>query len=266
MVEASSLGVMAQRLCPSDSKVTVKVVEWEQEASVSEFAIPRDAPYPRLPSANGKVTILTGATGFLGRQILQQLVFSSNIAEVHCIAVRSSSSTRDLHIKSDKIFVHYRDLSLSRLGLTEETFASLLMRGDVIIHNGADVSFLKSYSSLKKSNVGSTSELIRLSAPRQIPIHFISSAGVAEFVPPELLPLKNISVTVYPLTKGGVHGYQAAKWVSERLLEAASEKHGMKVDIHRPTGIIRDHASNTDIIANFLQYSRAISAAPDMYN
>ncbi|OBT68157.1 hypothetical protein VE03_01544 [Pseudogymnoascus sp. 23342-1-I1] len=140
------------------------------------------------------------------------------------------------------------------------------MRGDAIIHNGADVSFLKPYSSLKKFNVGSTSELIRLSAPCRIPLHFISSAGVAGFVPPELLPLKEISVAAYPPTEGGVNGYQAAKWVSERLLEAASEKYRMKVVIHRPTGIIGEHASNTDIIANFLRYSRAISAAPDMDN
>lgn len=64
-----------------------------------------------------------------------------------------------------------------------------------------------------------------------------------------------MSAAAYPPTEAGVHGYRATKLVSERLLEATSKKYGMKVVIHRPTGIIGDHASNADIIANFLQYS-----------
>jgi amino acid adenylation domain-containing protein/thioester reductase-like protein len=266
MVEFCSLGDMAQRVFSDDFQDSAQTVDWEQEALVPDISTVSNESTPHSPSGDRKVVILTGATGFLGQQILKLLVSSPGIAEVHCIAVRStSSSPREFPVRSDKVFIHNGDLSLPRLGLTETEFASLSSRGDIIVHNGADVSFLKSYSSLKKSNVGSTSELIRLSAPRLIPIHFVSSAGVAGFVPSELLPLQEISVKDYPPSeKSAAHGYQAAKWVSERLLEKAAAKYGIKVTLHRPTGIIGEHASGNDIVANFLRYSRKLAAVPDM--
>ncbi|KAB8070117.1 male sterility protein-domain-containing protein [Aspergillus leporis] len=132
----------------------------------------------------------------------------------------------------------------------------------MIIHNGADVSFLKSYRSLKKTNVESTAELIRLNAPCRIPIHFISSAAVAGFVPCTELPLREVSIASdTPAAKNGSHSYQVAKCVSERLLEKASERYGMKVILHRPTGVVAEESPRIDILASFLKYSQILGAA-----
>ncbi|THC99245.1 hypothetical protein EYZ11_001244 [Aspergillus tanneri] len=270
LVDFCSLQSMARRLRSAESLTSNHIV-WEDEAAVPDISELRFASlssdgHLSESDNNGKVVVLTGASGFLGQHILQQLIDSSDISEIHCIAVRSSSSSEKLRaFQSPKITIYSGDLCLPRLGLDPSDAESLATRADIIIHNGADVSFLKSYSSLKKANVDSTAEVIRLSALRRVPIQFVSSAGVAGFVPRKDLPLREISVAAYPpASETGSHGYQAAKWVSERLLEKASKRYGMKVIVHRPTGIIGKEAPRTDILRNFLHYSQRLGTAPDM--
>lgn len=265
MVEYCSLGAMTQRL--SKGSATTLNIDWEKETAIPEFerATALDNSRENL-LVQGRIVILTGATGFLGRHILQKLVASEEVAQVHCIAIRQHGATpRELPIQSKKIVIHYGDLSLPRLGLSEAAFISLTALADAIIHNGADVSFLKSYTSIRKPNVVSTRELIRLAGPHRIPIHFVSSAGVAAFVPPSLLPLREVSLRSYlPNVQGSSHGYQAAKWASERMLEKSAELLGIKVCIYRPTGIVGAGAPESDIVANLLRYSRKLRAAPTM--
>ena len=265
MVEHCSLGAMAQRI--SKGSATTLAIDWEKETAIPEleYSTAVDNSSEDQPT-QGRTVILTGATGFLGGHILQHLVASERIAQVHCIAIRQHGThPRDLPIQSKKIVVHYGDLSLPRLGLSEAAFTSLSALADAIIHNGADVSFLKSYTSIRKPNVVSTREVIRLAGLHRIPIHFVSSAGVAAFVPPALLPLREVSLRSYPPdVQGGSHGYQAAKWASERMLEKAAELLDIRVCIHRPTGIVGAGAPESDIVASLLRYSREMRAAPTM--
>ncbi|KAE8367463.1 male sterility protein-domain-containing protein [Aspergillus caelatus] len=250
LVESCSLEAMARRLW-SNRLVSSSHFTWEGEATIGDA---------------GRIVILTGASGFLKKQVLQGLVLSSTVSEVHCIAVRSQTSMEKLNaIGSPKIIVHTGDLTLPRLGLDIITARSLASRANIIVHNGAHVSFLKSYSSLKKANVGSTAEFVRLAKPRRIPIHFISSAGVAGFVPRNELPLREVSVAAYPPPRdSSAHGCQIAKWVSERLLEKANQQYGLDIVLHRPTGIVGEGAPGADILDDLLHYSRQLELAPDM--
>lgn len=270
LVESCSLEAMTRRLW-SNHSISSSHFVWEDEASVPESE--HDSEYAnlgvessRMAGNPGKIVILTGASGFLGKHVLQGLVTSSAVSEVHCIAVRSQESMQKLiSIGSPKIIVHTGDLTHPRLGLDIPTARSLASRANIIFHNGADVSFLKSYSSLKKANVGSTAELVRLAKPCRIPIHFVSSAGVAGFVPRDELPLREVSVAAYPPPQdSSAHGYQVAKWVSERLLEKANQQYNLDIVLHRPTGIVGEEAPNVDILGNLLSYSRKVEFAPDM--
>ncbi|KAJ5116056.1 Nonribosomal peptide synthetase [Penicillium angulare] len=269
LVESCSLEAMARRLWSNGPISSINFV-WEDEASVPESE--HDSEYSNLGiespmgSNPGRIVILTGASGFLGKHILQGLITSSAVSEVHCIAVRSQESLQKLmSIGSPKIIIHTGDLTHPRLGLDIPTARSLASRANIIVHNGADVSFLKSYSSLKKANVGSTTELVRLAKPHRIPIHFVSSAGVAGLFPRDELPLREVSVAAYPPPQdSSAHGYQVAKWVSERLLEKASQQCNLDIVLHRPTGIVGEEAPNVDILGNLLSYSRKVDFAPDM--
>ncbi|KAJ1713406.1 NRPS-like enzyme [Aspergillus flavus] len=254
LVETCSLEAMARRLW-SNHSVSSSHFAWEDEACV--LISDQDLEHANLEAESasltgdaGKIVILTGASGFLGKQILQGLV---------------SSPTKLNANGSSKIIVHTGDLALPRLGLDITTARSLASRANIIVHNGADVSFLKSYSSLKKANVDSTAELVRLAKPCHIPIHFVSSAGVAGFVPRNELPLREVSVAAYPPPRdSSAHGYQIAKWVSERLLEMVNQQYGLDIVLHRPTGIVGEDAPDANILGNLLHYSRQLELAPDM--
>ena len=83
---------------------------------------------------------------------------------------------------------------------------------DLIVHNGADVSFIKTYRSLKRTNVNPTKYLAQLPLPRRIRLHFICSASVAQLS--GLETIGEISVSKWaPGPNADV--YTSAKWVAE---------------------------------------------------
>lgn len=122
--------------------------------------------------------LLTGGNGFIGTQILRQLLEHRQVSCVISV-VRGETAERarnrtieaarrarwwtDLH--GEKLKVWPGDLSLLRLSL-EPAHWELLQGGgvDVVIHNGAAVHWAKSYAALEAANVKSTVELLCLAA------------------------------------------------------------------------------------------------------
>ena len=129
------------------------------------------------------VVLLTGATGYLGRHILSQLVADRRISKIHCVAIRENNESIDkrLSIHSGKLMIRVGDLSYPQLGLTSTEFAGLTSSIDVILHYGANRCFWDSYATLQPTNVAPVKELVTLALPRKIPIHFMSSGGVHKY-------------------------------------------------------------------------------------
>ncbi|RDW76198.1 hypothetical protein BP5796_07019 [Coleophoma crateriformis] len=267
LFQASALKAMSFRIrSPLEAAIHDRAIDWVQETSFSRS----NATLTSVQTTNdddtkGKSILLTGATGFLGKAILQQLVDNPDVSEIHCVAVRASGQgkTRNLSVDSDKIRVYPGDLSEIRFGLSTEEFASLAGAIDVIVHNGADVSFMKTYHSFRGTNFESTKQLLDFALPRNIPFHFISSASVAVFTDYHSLP--EISVANYPPAADGIYGYASSKWASERYLENAVEVvPSLRVCIHRPTSIVGEGAPSTDVMANLLEYSARIKCVPEL--
>lgn len=210
--------------------------------------------------------VVSGATGFLGRSIIHELQGLSNVGQIHCVAVRNleSDAARHLEQSSDKVILHAGDLSLPFLGMLEEEARLLFSEADVIIHNGADVSFMKPYESLRAPNLGSTKELVQLVAPRQVPFHFVSTAGVGLLAGKDVVEECTVSSTDAANNLPQVDGYIASKWASETYLENATRRTGLPVHIYRPSSITGDGAPALDILHNVLQFSRQMRAVPDM--
>lgn len=240
-------------------------IDWE-----AETALPHDLlPTPKSSRSRSKrrsplTIILTGATGFLGRSILSALESSNRILHIHCIAVRQTPTNiaHTLAHHSPKVTYHAGDLSLPRLGLPEEEARLLSEDADAVIHNGADVSFMQTYHSLRQPNVSSTKELLRLVAHRRIPIHYVSTAGVAHLTGNLFLPETSVAASAPPTT--GADGYVASKWASERVLERASSALGIPIFIYRPSSITGPAAPATDVLQNVLAFSRTMRAVPDL--
>lgn len=267
LFQSSTLSGMAAVLQDLDSPQEPTVIDWKQEA-----ALPSDLQFndPVGPlHSPPSVVVLTGATGFVGREILRHLLDDSRISRIYCIAVRTQLSDLPSSLFThSKVIVYPGDLSLPRLGLSEDQASSIFEEStgaSAVIHAGADVSFMKTYHTLKLVNVASTRELILLSAPRRIPFHFVSSATVARLAG-QRSSFGKESIAAYPPSTQEaaiVDGYVAAKWVSESLLESAAEQIGLPVWIHRPTSITGDGTSEQDLMSNMMQYAREIKAIPD---
>jgi hybrid polyketide synthase/nonribosomal peptide synthetase ACE1 len=125
-------------------------IDWATEDPVAELAL--EAGELKLPDNisegnGGKIVLLTGATGFLGRDILKQLEADKGIAQIHCVSIRpnANGSQRKLAIESDKIVIHSGDMTSPLLGLTGEEFAILAASVDMIIHSGAMRAFFEYY-------------------------------------------------------------------------------------------------------------------------
>lgn len=263
LFEASTLGSMASKI---ENASAVVAIDWEAETAVQADLIASKAIdgrqsviSPRTDS--GLVVLLTGATGFLGRHLLQQLNSDPRVSQVHCVAVRQNSDfePRQLAVESDKINIHTGDLTESKLGLSDTSFSTLSRDVDVIIHSGANRSFWDYYQQLRLPNLASTKELARLASPRQIPIHFISSGGVLQLAenagPPS-------SMASFQPPVDGSMGYVASKWSSEAYLENASRALGLPVHIHRVTPAASDSPATPELLAEFSDLAGRMQTLP----
>ncbi|KAL7781092.1 polyketide synthase [Trichoderma afarasin] len=250
----------------SENEPQGQSIDWTKELrSLCDGLVPRSDLFSTKSSAtkSGLSVILTGATGFLGRHILQHLVNDERVSEIHCVAIRpgANGELRHVDISSPKITEYAGDLGDRNLGLSSSQLEDLVARADVIIHNGADVSFMKTYRSLRRPNVLSTRYLVEMALARSIPIHFVSTASVANFYVGKHLPETSIQ-GLDNLPKDGRNGYAASKWMSEALLESLADDHGVRSWIHRPTSIIGADAPEMDIVASLYNYSKFLKAVP----
>ncbi|KAK3988255.1 hypothetical protein QBC44DRAFT_398459 [Cladorrhinum sp. PSN332] len=250
-------------------------IDWEAETALTaaDLAAPSSENHLALqPAATPpRTVVLTGATGFLGQYLSRCLAEQNQIEKVICIAVRNAhdKSRQELLSKlaGPKVEFHEGDLSQPRLGLSEETARRIFETADAVIHNGADVSHLKTYPSLRAANLGSTQELVRLCTPRNTPVHYVSTTGVAMFTPFD--SLAEVSVRDHaPPVDGQLVGYVSSKWASEVYLENVHASSGLPVYIHRASSIIRPEHERTgenpaaDVIQNMLDYSQRMCALP----
>ncbi|RAK75206.1 uncharacterized protein BO72DRAFT_514422 [Aspergillus fijiensis CBS 313.89] len=271
LFERTTLAQMAAYITkPNATEKPWDEIDWAQEtaldANVTAAQPPR--PHPRSQHHGRKTIILTGATGFLGQVLLEQLLVDPSIEMIHCIAVRDPSrlSGRIPSNSTSRVAIHSGDLALPACGLDSATSDRIFASADTIIHNGADVHFLKAYPVMRAVNVASTKWLAYQARTHGLALHFVSTASVIQFAPRASIrggtggfPATSVAAFPPPTIRGG---YAASKWVSEVYLEQASRQWGVPVHIHRPTAITGPDAPAQDIFHNVVRFSRALRAVP----
>lgn len=270
LFEASRLGQMAIMLDTLTienhaSREIEADIDWNEEVAFHE-------QLPAITSVGNNhelndgppsgIVVLTGATGFLGRHILQKLVSDDTVKAVHCIAVRDVSK---LLINSPKVIIYPGDLRDPLLGLSDVAARRVFSQASAIIHNGADVSFLRTYWTLRAANVLSTKALVQLAIKHAIDkprlrFHFVSTAGVVQLGADELY---EEAISVLQPHKN-TNGYIASKWASEKYLENAHIGSGLLVTIHRPSYVLGPDAPQLDVMHNILSFAERLKSVPRM--
>ena len=204
--------------------------------------------------------LLTGATGFVGAFLLDELLATSD-ARVHCL-VRAPDGPGGLRrIRTNlEQYLLWRpdadnrvvpvpgDLGRTRFGLDDGTFATLTSTVDAIYHPGARVNFAHTYESLRAPNVAGTEEIIRLAALGGARLHHVSSYGMWG------LPQVGRGVIHEDddIDTAGrlITGYVQSKWAAEQLVRLARER-GIPVDVHRPGRVLGDSRTGVALTTHF---------------
>jgi thioester reductase-like protein len=253
------------------------VANLEAEAVLDESIRPASTPPIKSPGPAARI-LLTGATGFLGAFLLDELLQRTDAA-IHCL-VRARSAT-DGRQRIERNLAAYGlphddlgarivpvvgDLTRPLLALPAAEFDALAQRIDAIYHSAAQVNWITSYTQLKPANVLGTQDVIRLSSRANIPLHFVSSLSV--------FPLtgsgdSNVFDEQASLDHGGVlyGGYTQSKWVAEKIALIARDR-GLPVAIYRP-GLITGHSQsgawNTDdFLSRMIKSWAELGSVPDL--
>jgi hybrid polyketide synthase/nonribosomal peptide synthetase ACE1 len=236
-------------------------ISWDQETDLPQ-ALRQLVKTPLVNYSDSKIVVLTGSTGYLGQGILDALVKDPSVKKIHCIAVREANK-RPRNLDS-KIIVYEGDLVLPHLGLTDRDVREIFDTANLIIHNGADVSYMKAYTSLRLSNLQATKELAEMGMHRMIPFHYISSGGACSFAAAAgSQRLGPTSVAQFPPPSDSPPGYASSKWASEVFLEKLNAQHmSWSICIHRPSNIARIDTPQLDLVYNIQHYSRQLQAVP----
>lgn len=227
----------------------------EQDIHLPAEIVP---PNVYTPSAVApRSVLLTGATGFLGAFLLDELMRQTD-ATVYCL-VRAKDAEDGLARLRDnlggyqlwkdefaeRIVPVIGDMGLANMGISEEARTDLASRIDAIYHCAARVSWLLPYSHLRDTNVGGLVQILRLAcAGRTLPVHYVSSLGTAFMRPFEYHEmvewvtrtsgLGTESILELPL------GYLESKWVNMHIVAKARER-GIPISLYAP-GLIGGHS------------------------
>ena len=228
LLGANTLSQMARKIEESSG---VDLIDWDEETappSIPTFL--RDSADTGADHPKTKTVLVTGGTGFLSKYLLPQLDASLDVGTIHVVAVRDKLPEAPRKFASPKVIAHGGDLSSPLLGLSEEQFRTLSSEVDIILHMGAVRSFWDNYNVLRPVNVDPTKELVKLAAPRQIPIHYISTMGV---LPRQGATAEANSAAAHVPPVDGSEGYVATRWASERILERSAASLGVPSSIYR---------------------------------
>ncbi|WP_238861408.1 thioester reductase domain-containing protein [Clostridium sp. YIM B02569] len=224
-----------------------------------------------------KKIFLTGATGFLGAYLIKEFLTVSE-TEIYCLVRCKDSEDGIRRITENmkkwklwneeyksRIFSIVGDLSKKNLGMNDHVIKFIENKIDIICHNGAAVNFSIPYENIKKTNVDSTKEIIKLLANgKEKYLEYISTLSVFtekdyenDNALEDRLPLdiNNLSI-----------GYTQSKLVSEALCMKYRKK-GLKINIIRIGRISGDKntgkCQNTDLIWKIIDLCKEIKYIPD---
>ncbi|MGI0489249.1 amino acid adenylation domain-containing protein [Pantanalinema rosaneae CENA516] len=270
--------IIAETTCPYPQSRTTEL-DLQAEAVLAPEIHPANSN-PKQPGQSQPPTsiLLTGATGFLGAFLLQELLHQTQ-ATIYCL-VRAADDRDGLNriritlenyglasvdLDPARVVPVLGDLAQPGLGLAAEVWTQLTNRIDTIYHNGADVNFFKPYSQLKATNVLGTQEILRLACQGRLkPVHYISTISI--FGGTAASPIReDTAIEGHEVALD--LGYSQSKWVAEKLVWIAQSR-GLPVTVFRAGTIAGSSQTGIgnlkDFESSFMRGCIQLGAFPDL--
>uniref|UniRef100_A0A060TAU4 Alpha-aminoadipate reductase n=1 Tax=Blastobotrys adeninivorans TaxID=409370 RepID=A0A060TAU4_BLAAD len=247
---------------------------------------------PLDPKA-GFTVFLTGATGFLGTFIIQDLLSrkNSNVRIIAHVRAKTAEAGLDRIRNSGIAFGIWKEEFASRIepllgnledkhfGLSDADWDRLANSVDVVIHNGALVHWVFPYSKLRGPNVLATinvMDLCTVGTPKFF--SFVSSTSTIDSdhyvaLSDSIIARGGRGIPESDTLEGSrsdlTTGYGQSKWVSENLIRFAGTK-GLVGTVIRPGYILGDSktgaSSTDDFLLRMLKGCIQLGASPDISN
>ncbi|KAF2478870.1 hypothetical protein BDY17DRAFT_305963 [Neohortaea acidophila] len=233
---------------------------------------------------SAETVLLTGATGFLGAFLLNDLLESTSARIVCLVRFRETGEDQipagiaklrrnliDYGVWKDSIMERIEilpgNLSSKRFGLSPDKFNDLAKRVQVIVHAAANVNLVYPYAALRNDNVGGTREILRMACLGGATVQYVSTNGVLPPSPSGNGWPEDSMIWVDAVPEKLIDGYGQSKWVAEQLVYEAGRR-GLPVRILR-CGTISGHsatgASNAwDLLTALFVESMRLGCAPDV--
>lgn len=239
---------LAAALAPERAASPSPTASFEADATLAPHLVPTPTTAAWRPP---ETILLTGATGFVGVHLLDQLL-TRTTARIRCLvrAPDLAAARERLHAArhesglhrpadADRIEIIVADLAQPRFGLAEDTFRRLADDVDLIVHNAAAVNLVRPYASLRSVNVEATRQLLELAmTDRATPIYAISTIAVG----PRRDTAPDVDERFFAAHRGLQDGYTQSKWVAERLLAQAHAR-GLPVCVLRLGRVVGPRAT-----------------------
>jgi len=213
---------------------------------------------------------ITGSTGFLGQELLVELLKSREQTENLCLLIRPKAGIsvekrfsqiverlNTVHglpqsMLAERLEFLAGDISEPRFGLSPADYSSLVSKTKEIVHCGASVSFTQSLEKARKTNVAGTEEILAFAwaikscspdlANGNRPIlNYVSTAYVAGDKERVVL------ATDLDVSHRFKNSYEKSKAEAEKLVRGSWDE--IPLHIYRPSIIIGD--SRTGYSSNF---------------
>lgn len=229
----------AEQLTERDKEQAI-IAELLQDAVLDGSITFNDVDDLSILAAPGAI-FLTGATGFVGSQLLSDLLQSTN-ADIYCLVRANDADTGLFRLQktfskfllpwpageAQRIKVVPGDLSENRFGIAGTDYEHLIGITDVIYHSGSSVSYIEPYAVIKKANVdGLRGVLAFAAAGKPKPLVLLSSMGVFSWGRPFthktwMHETDDIHENIRAVSKD--LGYIRSKWVMEKMTQQAIER------------------------------------------
>ena len=225
-------------------------------------------PWKRPSHSPTRHVFLTGATGQLGRALVQQWLHQGRIKVSVLIRASDMAHAREraghlwgTWVDSDMLTIYVGDVTARHFGLCDARWNQLCQSVDTIVHCAAQVNMVRNFDALRQTNLDALEHVVacaRSGPPKAL--HHVSTLSV--FVATQRNTGLAMERDTLTKTRHVYGGYAQTKWAAERAMLALREADA-PVWIHR-LGLVTnlDAAADHDFLTTFVRGIAQAKIAP----